>query len=187
MFAQFLEGISAGASEWHLPPKEAKRLDLPTFPACLVRGFFLLIVDGLMRSHCKPGWLAPHTPISQGLGKPPDNCPDMAPLERPRCWLCPCHVIPYSTRVCRGRATAEVEFHLALDAILSAPTEAAHSTQAAKPGHLLTSADLFHPRARQRISAHNSFAITVAFERLGAQLGRAGMAWAGGGGGVGGG
>lgn len=33
---------------------------------------------------------------------------------------------------------AEVEFHLALDAFLSAPTEAAHSAQAAKLGHLLT-------------------------------------------------
>lgn len=82
--AQFLEGVSAGASEWHLPPKEAKSLDLPAFPAGRVRGLLLITADGLMCSHCKPGVLAP-THLFPGAAAAPNNCPDMAPLERPRC------------------------------------------------------------------------------------------------------
>lgn len=63
---------------------------------------------------------------------------------------------------------AEMEFHLALNAILLA--SARGSEFYIKLTNLtisLLSTDPFHPRARQWISAHDSFAVPVALGLLG--------------------
>lgn len=62
----------------------------------------------------------------------------------------------------------EMKFHLALNAILLA--SARGSEIYIKLTNLIISSlsvDPFHPRARQWISVHDSFAVPVAFELLG--------------------
>lgn len=61
----------------------------------------------------------------------------------------------------------EMEFHLALNAILSSARGSEIYIKLTNLTVSSLSIDPFHPRARQWISAHDSFAVPVAFGLMG--------------------
>lgn len=96
-----------------------KWADLPNL-LLPIRGL-LPFIDERKCSQCQDRMTLPHISISQGtLQSSEIAAQPQPPLEKSSCCLCQCLVILSTVDIWSGEAMAAIEFHLGLNAILSA-------------------------------------------------------------------